>query len=156
MTRTLLLLIALAAVLFGAGAVQPAEDAPMRFFAVEVRIDPQGQPLAAYQVEVIAKGAKLVGVEGGESDAYATPPQYDPAALHDGGGERVIIAAIGDGNGRPTGESIVAVLHYAIESETDPTPTCVLIAAGDPQANRLNGNCRATLISMPTEEGARP
>lgn len=156
MMRALVLLIALAAVLFGAGAMQNDEPAPMRFFAVEVRIDPQGQPLAAYQVEVIAKGAKLVGVEGGEADAFATPPQYDPAALHGGGGERVIIAALGTATGRPAAESIVAVLHYAIESETDPTPTCVLIAAGDPQANRLDANCRTTLISVTTEEGANP
>jgi hypothetical protein len=63
-----------------ARAVAPA---PSPFTFVDVFIDPQGKPLAAYQFELrtTAGEAKLVGIEGGEHAAFAHPPYYDPKAL---------------------------------------------------------------------------
>ena len=62
------------------------------FTFVDVFIDPQGKPLAAYQFELrtAAGEAKLVGIEGGDHAAFAHPPYYDPKALMT---DRVVIAA---------------------------------------------------------------
>ena len=72
--------------------IQPGRS---RIATVDVYIDPGGQPLTAYQVELKASDAttRLVLVEGGEG-AYAESPYYDPAALTDSSArERVILAA---------------------------------------------------------------
>src|SRR4051812_33346694 len=68
-----------------APADPPAPPAgPSRFTAVDLFIDPKGQPLAAYQLEFAAETSQisLVGIEAGESGPFAKrPPYYDPAAL---------------------------------------------------------------------------
>src|SRR5215471_20061320 len=73
-------------------AQQPGPDAPVRFVAVGVYVDSKQKSLAAYQIEfsVTNTVAKIVGIEGGEHQAFLEPPFYDPKAMQH---ERVIIAA---------------------------------------------------------------
>src|SRR3954471_16138276 len=88
MTR---LLLALCPLLCLAAAEPAAPSGPSRFTAVDLFIDPKGQPLAAYQLEFTAETGRisLVGVESGEPGPYAKrPPYYDPAAL---AGHRIIL-----------------------------------------------------------------
>ena len=153
-----LLIFALAAFMLGAGAVQPVAKSTVRFVAIEVHIDPSGHSLGAYQVEIVMPGARLVGVEGGIDESFASPPHYDPRALHNGGQERVIIAALAEGLDRVAHETVVAVLHYAIDSDIEPDPRCVLIAAGDDAANRLHPACRVILVELQPQlnEGDEP
>jgi hypothetical protein len=94
-------------------AAAPATDQAVRFTTVDVRIDPAGKPLAAYQVEFIADASrvKLVGIEGGDHKAFAPPPYYDPAALSR---NRVIVAAFNTGNDLPTKSFRAARLHVQI------------------------------------------
>ena len=106
-----------------ATAVAVAAEAPerpaVRFAAVDVYVDPGRQPLAAYQFEFTAAAdrVKLVGVEGGESAAFASAPYYDPSALmHD----RIVVAAFSTGRDLPSGRTRVARLHLMITGRGEP------------------------------------
>jgi hypothetical protein len=81
---------------------------PVTFRPVDVYVDAGERPLAAYQVEVVARGATVAGVEGGDAGAFAEPPHYDPAALQGG---RIILAAFNTGTDLPRGRTRVATLH---------------------------------------------
>src|SRR5262245_59605150 len=89
-TLLVMMILALAARLV---AGQPAgEEGPGRFRAVDIYVDSGSAPLAAYQLEfsVTNQVAKIVGIEGGDHEAFREPPFYDPKAIQQ---ERVILAA---------------------------------------------------------------
>src|SRR5687768_51007 len=66
-------------------------SAQTRFVAMDLVIDPKGEGLAAYQVEITAPaGVKIVGVEGGQHPEFRKAPYYDPKAMQS---ERLIVAA---------------------------------------------------------------
>jgi len=93
-------------------ATQPLMSSP-RFAAVNVYIDPGGEPLAAYQFELTGQGAevKLVGVEGGEHQAFADAPYYDPKAnLRN----RIIVAAFNTGENLPHRQTRVATVMVEV------------------------------------------
>ncbi len=96
--------------------VAPRSASPFRY--VDVFIDTHGQPLAAYQFELRApKGVQLVGIEGGEHQAFATPPYYDPKALLD---DRIVIAAFDTGAELPAGKTRVARLSVRVGNGGQP------------------------------------
>jgi hypothetical protein len=128
-------------------ATQPvAARSPFTF--VDVFIDPQGKPLAAYQFELrtTAGDARLVGIEGGEHAAFAHPPYPDPKALLN---DRIVIAAFntapadrlpsgktrvarlmvraGAGNERPTYD---VKLQVAASAEGKPLEAVISISEG--------------------------
>lgn len=107
-----------------AGKVAPA----VRFVALDLYLDPGPQKLGAYQLTFDSKAATLVGVEGGESAAFADPPFYDPKAL---AGGRVILAAFHAGPDSPAGRTRVARLHLRVEGAAEPTYTTKLTVAAD-------------------------
>jgi hypothetical protein len=108
---------------------------PPLFRPVAVYIDSGGVPLAAYQVEIIARGdARIVGVEGGESGAFHNPPYYDPAALQGG---RIILAAFNTGSDLPRGRTRVATLHMR-QAQADVTYEAKLIAAAGQDGRRIS------------------
>ena len=90
-----------------------------RFVGIDLYLDPLGQTLAAYQLEVTdpTGTAKLVGIEGGDHPAFREPPFYDPAAL---GGGRVIIAALSTDPRLPRSKTRVATLHLHLAGEIEP------------------------------------
>ena len=63
-------------------AEQDTEQA-VHFVGLHIYIDSGTESLAAYQFELKATSGrvKVVGVEGGEHEAFAEPAYYDPAAL---------------------------------------------------------------------------
>ena len=91
----------------------------VRFAAVDIFVDSQDKPLAAYQLEfsVTNSVAKIVGIEGGEHLAFREPPFYDPKAIQS---ERVIIAAFTTGKQLPTGKTRVATIHFQILGTAEP------------------------------------
>lgn len=119
----LLLLIATAA---AAQTTQPRT----RFLAIDVNIDPQGQSLAAYQVDfrALSGDVKLVGVEGGAPGAFAAAPYYDAKALQQ---SRIIIAAFSTDTALPTTKTRVARLHVQIAGDAIPDYQIKLIVAGN-------------------------
>jgi hypothetical protein len=85
---------------------------PQGFTVLELRIDAGQGQLAGWQSEVRLRGAKLVGIEGGDSDAFRDAPRYDPRALKGG---RVILASLAAGDSLPAGEIVVARIHVLVE-----------------------------------------
>lgn len=108
----------------------------VRFVSVPVYIDSGSKALAAYQFELKATRGqiKIVGVENGESPAFAKPPYYDPAALaHD----RIIIAAFNTGKNLPKGRTRVTTLQLQIIGQIEPQYKLELSVAADADGNDI-------------------
>jgi hypothetical protein len=91
-----------------------------RFLAMDVFIDPKGEGLAAYQLEITAPaGTKIVGVEGGEHPEFRKAPYYDPKGIQR---ERLIVAAFSTARetALPHGQTRVLTLH--LESASTQIP----------------------------------
>lgn len=90
-----------------------------RFIAVDLFVDPQGEPLGAYQVEISDPSgiAEIVGIEGGEHPAYSEPPFYDPAALNE---HRIILAAFSTSPQLPRSDTRVASIHFRVDGDRNP------------------------------------
>ncbi len=135
----------LTALLTTAAFAQRDDDAhaAVRFEYIDVYIDSGSAPLAAYQFELTdsAESIKIVGIEGGEHEAFATPPYYDPKALKN---NRVIIAAFSTAADLPTGKTRVATVHVQIEVDVIPEITINLTIAGDVQGNELDAEVSFT------------
>ncbi len=120
---------------------QRDDDAPaaVRFEYIDVYIDSGDAPLAAYQFELTdaAGSIKIVGIEGGEHEAFATPPYYDPKAMK---GDRAIIAALSTADNLPTGRTRVATVHVQVEAAVIPEISINLNVAGDVQGNELDAD----------------
>lgn len=89
----------------------PAQTEP-EFRTVDIFIDSQGEPLAAYQLDwsIASRNATIVGIEGGEHPAFKNPPYYDPKAIQQ---ERIIVAAftLSSSDPLPKGTTRVATIH---------------------------------------------
>ncbi len=118
--------LVLLAVLLSCTSAASGTQVAGRFRPVEIWIDSGTTPLAAYQVEVQADGADIVGVEGGAPAAFSQPPHYDPAALR---GHRIILAAFSTGDDLPRGRVRVATLHMREAAGAEPTYRIELMAA---------------------------
>lgn len=151
----MLLVVLLGCLVTFVPGVAPADDAtapapatsPFRY--LDVFIDPHGQPLAAYQFELRPpKGVQLVGIEGGEHKAFASPPYYDPKALGDG--ERIVIAAFDTGAELPAGKTRVARLSVRVGDgqQAKPDYQVTLQVAASSDAKPIEGG------TLSTSEGA--
>jgi hypothetical protein len=107
--------------------IATAETNTLRFLAVDVIVDSQDQPLAAYQIDLKAPpGTRIVGIEGGAPAAFSEPPHYDPKAIQ---GEQVILGAFSTLPERqlPKGRTRVATIH--LQSEKAAVPEFVIQSA---------------------------
>ena len=126
-----------------AGQAGPLEGAgyrtegPVRFVPLQIRIDPGGSPLAAYQFELkAAKGRiRIVGVEGGSDPAFGRAPYYDPAALAQ---DRIVIAAYSLDGRLPTGPVRVATIHLQVQGDVEPEYELTLDAAADDHGDSIS------------------
>lgn len=120
--------------------------AATRFMPVEVHIDPNGEPLAAYQFELQAEpsGVRIVGLEGGAHPALADPPYYDPEAMR---GDRVIVAAFSTNAPAdlPTQKTRVATIHVAVPVDAQPRFTIELQAAADGAGETVEATITTTM-----------
>jgi hypothetical protein len=119
MTRLAILISLIASIAMMATAPHHHTPTGVRFEAVEVWVDVGEQPLAAWQIEIIAvRGAvEIVGVESGGAAGYEEPPHYDAAALMGG---RIIVAAYSTAPSLPSGVVRVAILHLQVEGNEEP------------------------------------
>jgi hypothetical protein len=114
---------------------QPAAEAvAARFAAIDVYVE-SPEPLAAWQFELTeASGAMaVVGVENGESAAFAGTPHYDRDAVAAGRAERIIVAdfSLADSAALPTGRTRVATVHVRLAGTRAPDFELRLVAAGN-------------------------
>jgi hypothetical protein len=117
---------------------QSSEEGSVRFSAVDIFIDSDRTPLAAWQFEFAATNgnAKIVGIEGGDHEAFRRPPFYDPKAMQH---ERVILAAFNTDSGDklPSGKKRVATIHLQIVGSQAPGFELKLQAAADSNGNKI-------------------
>jgi hypothetical protein len=134
--RALRLLVC--ALLFALSAADRPQDpgAPM-FLTLDVFVDSGTAALGAWQLELAATTAVLVGVEGGEATAFAEAPRYDPAALQ---GRRVILAALAQGDELPTGRTRVARVHLMEPAAKRGAYTLRGITAVSSNGERINAD----------------
>jgi hypothetical protein len=146
MRRGLRTLTLLAAVL-GLMAMRPQEPAPThppRFVAQDVFVDTGDHELAAWQIwfRVAGKGARIVGVEGGEHPAFTDAPYYDPEALQGG---RIIVAAFSTETDLPSGRTRVARIHLIVDSDANPHFDITLEACAGPDGARIDATAETNL-----------
>ncbi len=162
--KSLLLMLAFA--FFAAAAPTQPDELPevnpplsatqaVRFATFDVVIDPKGQPLAAYQLELTADSphVKLAGIEGGEHTAFRDPPYYDPAAMSR---NRVILAAFNTGSDLPKQPFRAARLHVQISDHATPKWEVKLTVASSADGTSLRDATATASPSSPSSEGAVP
>ncbi|NOR35267.1 MAG: hypothetical protein GQ577_00835, partial [Woeseiaceae bacterium] len=86
-------IIALVLLSLGTFGYSYADEPNIRFTAVDVYLD-SAEPVAAWQFELGDRVGvmKVVGVEQGDSPAYAHAPYYDREAVRLGEADRIIVA----------------------------------------------------------------
>jgi hypothetical protein len=118
-------------------AAEPATAT--RFQAVHVYFDAREEPLAAYQIFLCAttSNVKIVGIEGGEPDAFKQPPYYDPKAIQQ---ERVILAAFSTRPKAelPTGKVRVATIQLQVTGDVEPEFETKLQAAANHDGKKIS------------------
>lgn len=111
----------------GAGEAAP-------FAWIEIWIDSGDRPLSAWQAELrlLAPGARIAGIEGGEPTAFRDPPYYDPKALR---AERAVLAAFSTAEeaALPRGRFRVATVHVEVPDGAIPAAQLVLETAAGPE-----------------------
>jgi hypothetical protein len=153
-TLRIVMLAIFALMVFGQAAElraqQPAtEEGRSRFRTIDIFVDSRGTPLAAYQVEFAAtNGAvKIVGIEGGEPEAFRQPPVYDPKAMQK---DHVIIASFSTAapSTLPKGRIRVATIHIQVTGDQAPQFEIKLQTAGDPRGRKISA--QATFVERKT------
>jgi len=120
-----------------------APSSPVSFHTVDLLIDSGDQHLAAYQMEaVVDAGARIVGIEGGESAAFSEPPYYDPAAIQS---DRVILGAFSTlpSDQLPVGQTRVATLHVQTQGNEPPKVEIVETTAADHDGSKIQVKSKA-------------
>lgn len=121
-----------------------------RFAAVDILIDSQDKPLAAYQVTFSASRGDvlIVSIEGGEHAAFSDAPFYDPKAIQN---ERAILAGFSTNEAKdlPKGRTRVATVHVEIRGDIEPQYEWKLDAAAT-----VGGETIPAKVAVQTPKGA--
>ncbi len=114
-----------------------AGDNSVRFMPLQITLDPQGQSLAAYQLELRTRSGrvKIVGLEGGDHPAFSQPPYYDAQALMQ---DRIIIAAFSTDANLPTTATRVTTVHLQVLGDIDPEFDIDLTVAADSNSQSID------------------
>jgi hypothetical protein len=130
--------------------------AGMRFLPVDILLDTGTHPLGAYQVEITAKNAAIVGLEGGDPAPFHNAPYYDPAALQPGpagSAGRIIVAAFSTDANLPAGTSRVARLHLALSGlpgvNVAPDLVAKLVVATDGAGQTVDTRLHLRVVTPP-------
>ena len=119
-----------------------------RFVPVDIVLD-SPEPVAAWQFELSDRhGAiKVVGVENGDSSAFADAPYYDRAATQAGEVERLVVAdySLAGADVLPVGRARIATVHVMVVGELDLELTLVTAATADGRS--IDASIRAVLAT---------
>lgn len=124
----------------------------VRFSAVEVYLNTE-QPVAAWQFELREANAlmQVVGVENGESPAFAGTPYYDREAVETGLANRIVIAdfSLADEKRLPVGQTRVATVHLVTRGSREPQLETVLVIATGYDGRAIDASIS---LNQPTEQ----
>jgi hypothetical protein len=108
---------------------------------VDIHLDPQGQPLAAYQFEFTATTGhiQVVGIENGEHAAFRQPPYCDRAAMAEGRADRIIVAAFNTAPPAdlPTARTRVTTIHLQYAGDAPPHYAATLTVAATADGTKI-------------------
>ena len=111
----------------------------LHFAAFDIFVESKNVPLAAYQLEFSgpADHVRITGIEGGQHEAFKTPPFYDPKAIQQ---ERVILAAFNEAPATklPTGKTRVATIHLQFTGPQRPDFSLKLHTAADSEGKSIS------------------
>lgn len=115
-------------------ALSHADGMKVRFAAVDIHLE-SAQPVAAWQFELSEAGGRMrvVGVENGDSPAFAKAPYYDRKAVSDGRADRVIVAdfTLLPPPELPVGTVRIATVHVRLAGDSEPEYILRLVTAGN-------------------------
>lgn len=118
-----------------------AEEAKVRFAALDVHLE-STEPVAAWQFELSESGGRMrvVGVENGDSPAFARAPYYDRKAVSDGRADRIIVAdfTLRSGKEIPVGRVRIATVHVRLAGDSEPEYVLRLVTAGNAEGEPVH------------------
>lgn len=136
----------------------PGPLAGPTFVSVRIAIDPRGEPLAAYQVELDTAGADflVVGIEPGDVPAYPREPYYDLNA-NQRNTDRLILAnySVADADDLPRDPVVVVTVNLALvgsyPADDLPPLALKLTACYGPDGKKINAQASYEM-SVPVRE----
>ncbi len=124
-----------------APAWSSAEETKVRFAALDVHLE-SAEPVAAWQFELSEAGGRMrvVGVENGDSPAFARAPYYDREAVSDGRADRIIVAdfTLRPGSELPMGRVRIATVHVRLTGAGEPDYVLRLVTAGNAEGEPVS------------------
>ena len=118
--------------LFLVVSAQSAADDGIRFDSVDIWLD-SAESVAAWQFELSDRNGtmKVVGIENGDSDAFAGTPYYDREAVQLGTADRIVVAdySLDEKESLPSGRIRLATLHLMLTGAYDPAFNLRLVTA---------------------------
>ena len=136
---------------FNPAVADEAMEGGARFAALQVYVDSESIPLAAWQFELSERNGlmQVVGVENGESAAFRAAPYFDREAVRLGTADRIIVADFSlENDALPRGKTRIATIHVRLAGAAEPDYELRLTAAG----NAAGANIQAE-ISLETTTG---
>lgn len=113
----------------------------VRFAVVDVYVESE-RPLAAWQFELAENAGQMqvVGIEGGDAEAFDDPPYYDRDAVEAGTAERIVVASfsMSPPSGLPVGRTRVATVHVRLAGPSPADYELNLVAAGGADGNSID------------------
>ena len=129
-----------------------SDDSNVRFAAVDIYLK-SAEPIAAWQFELNNRHGlmKVVGVERGESAAYARVPYYDRESVRLGEADRIVVAdySLADDAELPSGRTRVATVHLMLSGDDDTDLNLFLITA-----TKYDGRATGASISFEVRTGS--
>ena len=113
-----------------------ADETEVRFAALDIHME-SAEPVAAWQFELseAAGRMRVVGVENGDSPAFAKAPYYDRKAVNGGRADRIIVAdfTLRPAAELPAGKVRIATVHVRLTGDSEPEYVLRLVTAGNAQ-----------------------
>jgi len=126
------------------------DEAGVRFAALDVHLE-SAEPVAAWQFELseAAGRMRVVGVENGDSPAFAKAPYYDRKAVSGGRADRIIVAdfSLRPVAELPAGKVRIATVHVRLTGGSEPDYVLRLVTAGDAQGKPVPASVHLTAQS---------
>ena len=120
-----------------------ADETKVQFAALDIHLE-TAEPVAAWQFELseAAGRMRVVGVENGDSPAFAKAPYYDRKAVNDGRADRIIVAdfTLRPVAALPTGKVRIATVHVRVTGGSEPAYVLRLVAAGNARGEPIRAS----------------